>query len=275
MKGLRWTMMALAMLPGPAAAQTLSIFADGRTVISQFRAQFGNVTPGDAKGFPVLITAGGSYVLASDLVVPDLDTSAIVIRTSDPVTIDLNGFAIRGPNQCGTGSGGAGGCQGSGNGSGIETDQNSNTNGSTVYGGSIKGMGRLGVGLVGFGNVVRNMNVQHCRFGINATGLIHDNVLNRNGSSGISSFGAVVRNNHVSETAGVGITLFRGTAMDNVSERNSGFGFLSFNTPSNSNTPIPNAGYRGNYFADNNNGGAQVSGGTQLGLNMCQVAVCP
>lgn len=257
---------------GQVTAGLASLSAkDGRTIINQERALAGGITPGDAPGFPVTLDEGGSYVFTSDLEVPDVNTSAIILRTGDPVSINLNGFSIRGSNRCGIGENG---CTNPGSGNGIVTDFGSNTNGSVVFGGTVTGMGRSGVGLVGFGNTVRNMTVRNCQFGINATGLILDNVVNRNGNSGISSFNAVVKGNNASENFGVGILLFRGTASDNTADNNESFGFQSFNFSSNG-TPVPGAGYYGNFFARNNNGGPQVQEGTQLGLNVCELTVCP
>jgi hypothetical protein len=137
------------------------------------------------------------------------------------------------------------------------------------------GMGRNGVQLIGFGNTVRNMTVRNCVFGINATGLILDNVVERNGNFGISTFDGVVRNNFVSDNGGVGIFAFRGTVVDNVSQRNASFGFQSLNTDSGSGAPIPHAGFKGNVFSSNNNGGPEIGGGTQLGPNMCGIGLCP
>jgi hypothetical protein len=65
---------------------------DGVVLIDQARAMAGNVTPGDAPGFPVTITLTGSYKLSGNLTVPDGNTTAIDIRSSF-VTIDLNGFS--------------------------------------------------------------------------------------------------------------------------------------------------------------------------------------
>lgn len=244
---------------------------DGRIAINQEKAMLGGITPLDQPGFPVTISEGGSYVLTSDLVVPDVNTTAIELFGVTGVTLDLNGFSIRGPNVCGASV--AGGCNQTGNGSGIRTE--GNVNGSVVFGGTITGMGASGVSLIGFGNTVRNMTVRNCRFGISATGLILDNVVNRNGNSGISSFNAVVKGNSATENGGVGITLFRGTASDNTSSNNGSFGFQSFSFFSGTTTPTPGAGYRGNFFADNNNGGTQVSEGTQLGPNVCGIGLCP
>src|SRR5882724_9755177 len=82
------------------AAISSSLFAvDGVILIDQNRALAGNVTPGDAPGFPVTISQPGSYRLSGNITVPDVNTTAIQI-TAEYVTLDLNGFSIIGPNVC-------------------------------------------------------------------------------------------------------------------------------------------------------------------------------
>src|SRR5580704_7633428 len=82
------------------AAFPCSIYAvDGVILIDQNHALAGNITPGDAPGFPVTISQSGSYRLAGNLIVPDVNTSAIVV-TAENVSLDLNGFSIIGPNAC-------------------------------------------------------------------------------------------------------------------------------------------------------------------------------
>lgn len=74
---------------------TTSAFAvDGVVLIDQTRALAGNVTPGDAPGFPVTISLPGSYRLSGNLTVP-ASTNGIDIA-ADGVTLDLNGFQIAG-----------------------------------------------------------------------------------------------------------------------------------------------------------------------------------
>ena len=71
-----------------------ALAVDGVIEINQARAAAGNVTAGDGPGFPVVISAQGSYRLTSDLIVtPGQD--GIDVTTSF-VTIDLNGFNIVG-----------------------------------------------------------------------------------------------------------------------------------------------------------------------------------
>src|SRR2546421_5801594 len=72
---------------------------DGVVLINQNAALAGNVTPGDAPGFPVTISVSGSYRLSGNLVVPDANTTAVEITAAD-VTIDLNGFSVIGPTVC-------------------------------------------------------------------------------------------------------------------------------------------------------------------------------
>lgn len=74
--------------------------------IDQAKALAGNVTPGDAPGFPVTITQPGSYRLAGNLTVADINLGAIHIQSAGEVTLDLGGFVIKGgrcgPARCAT-----------------------------------------------------------------------------------------------------------------------------------------------------------------------------
>lgn len=78
--------VALVALSSPAAA------GDGRIEINQ-----ASIISGPT-GYPFTIGAPGSYVLTSDLVVPDATTGIRV--DADGVFLDLNGFAIRGSHVC-------------------------------------------------------------------------------------------------------------------------------------------------------------------------------
>jgi hypothetical protein len=85
--------MALALVA--AIVPTAAFAVDGVVLVDQAKAMAGNVTPGDAPGFPVTFTLPGSYRLASNLVVPAGVDAGIQINADD-VTIDLNGFTLRG-----------------------------------------------------------------------------------------------------------------------------------------------------------------------------------
>lgn len=107
---------------------------------------------GDTAGFPITIdgSAGRSYRLTGDLVVPNENTDGIVVDASD-IGIDLNNFAII-----------AAACVGamtnctptSGTGSGIERSSTA-IRSTSVRDGSIIGMGNFGV-LVGDQSEVRS-----------------------------------------------------------------------------------------------------------------------
>ena len=74
--------------------------AQAQTTIDQNKALAGNITPGDAAGFPITLSVTGSYKLTGNLVVP-ANTRGIEIQ-ADGVTLDLNGFSISGPVTCNT-----------------------------------------------------------------------------------------------------------------------------------------------------------------------------
>ena len=79
-------------------APSLGWASDGRLEISQTCAATG-CFPGDSAGFPVTISVSGSYVLTSDLVVANVASNGIQMQTQG-VTLDLNGFTVRGPVTC-------------------------------------------------------------------------------------------------------------------------------------------------------------------------------
>ncbi len=81
--------LLLLALTGPALA------TDGVAEINQTCAVQTGCFSGDTAGYPVTIdgTAGRSYRLTGDLIVPDENTDGIKVSTPS-VTIDLNGFEI-------------------------------------------------------------------------------------------------------------------------------------------------------------------------------------
>jgi hypothetical protein len=84
------TFLCVVSLTGPASA---AVERGGVVPIDQNRALAGGVTPGDAPGFPIVITQPGSYRLAGNL--DSGFANAIEIATSN-VTLDLDGFRITG-----------------------------------------------------------------------------------------------------------------------------------------------------------------------------------
>jgi hypothetical protein len=90
----------LTTLPTAAWAQKAGAGSgDGVVAIDQTKALNGNVTAGDAAGFPVRISQSGSYRLTSDLVVP-AGLDGIQVMSGVTAVIDMAGYAIIGPANC-------------------------------------------------------------------------------------------------------------------------------------------------------------------------------
>ena len=268
--------LALAcMLAMPAFA------VDGVTEINQVRANAGLVTPTDAAGFPVTIGESGSYRLTGNLLVTNVNTTAIEITVPN-VTLDLNGFEIRNL------------FPGSGTGDGIFTEQEN----VTIHNGTIRDMGRHGIlvqnpnGLRASIRKIRALNngasgiatgaysiVEDCIAADNATFGITGNIgsiLRRNIATGNSSTGlrcsqpntdCVFIGNHSRANGLYGIEAGAGSLVSqNSATRNANVGLRLGN----------GAGYGDNVLDDNNGGGNQVQGGDEMGTNVCQGnTTCP
>ncbi len=122
------------------AASGAVLASDGLYQISETCVGTG-CFPGDSFDFPVTITEPGSYQLTSDLEVAGINTTAIKVE-ADGVTIDLNGFEIRGPSICTYTTAGGTTCSAAGNGIGID---NSAGGRLTVHNGRVTGMGFTGI----------------------------------------------------------------------------------------------------------------------------------
>ena len=141
----------VASLVAFAAVATPAYAVDGVVLINQAVALNGNVTPGDAPGFPVTISVPGSYRLSSNLTVPDANTTAIDVL-ADNVTIDLNGFSIIGPVSC---VGFPAKCNQDGQGVGIQTNVHTNLK---IFNGNVQGMGNHGIVALGFSNLIEKVH---------------------------------------------------------------------------------------------------------------------
>lgn len=248
---------------------------DGVTLINQSNATAGNVTPGDTPGFPVSINLPGIYKLSSNLVVSNQNTTAIQINV-DNVTIDLNGFAILGPNVCPTdGVNVAQPCTKVSSspftvGMGIDagTAVAFNVNNTRVLNGTINGMGGIGV----FANVnarIENVNItSNGYYGIYTFGgEIVDTLVRGNGNTGILTTGAIIRSSRSIFNRGDGIaTTAVSIVTDSVIATN-----LTYGLNMSANTRFTN-----NVIYDNNGGtgSVQLIGGTSTGINTCNFAAC-
>ena len=119
-------------------ALATTVFAvDGVIELNHRRALTGG--PGDAPGYPIILTTPGSYVLTGELTPPDENTTGIEVH-GEGTTIDLNGFAIRGPASC-SGAGAALACVPVGTGAGIQIAASD----VTILDGVITGVGGSGI----------------------------------------------------------------------------------------------------------------------------------
>lgn len=132
---LRGTIPVLTTLLSSALVASASLAADGIFEINQTCAEQGGCFPGDTAGFPVTISAPGSYRSTSNLEVPTLNTTAIQV-VADDVQIDLAGFVIRGREDCRPD------CGAPGSGSGIDASGRENV---AVRNGTVIGMGNSAV----------------------------------------------------------------------------------------------------------------------------------
>jgi len=208
MSAIRLLALALVGLaPGTALAAPV-------VEIDQQKALAGGVTRSDAPGFPVTIDRRGSYVLTSNLTVPDAGTTAIDIRASK-VNLDLGGFTIQGPVACKGVP--AMDCAPAGKGDGIHSARD--TEQVAIRYGFVKGMGDDGVELLGYGSMVQSVKAMEngdVGLRINNHGSVLESAAERNGGHGVEAGGfAKIRNTRSYGNGGTGI---KGKTQSDISE---------------------------------------------------------
>ena len=246
--------------------------------------------PGDAPGFPVEITASGSYVLTSNIAVADENTTAIY-SSADSVSIDLGGFTISGVTTCSGTSPLV--CTQTGTGNGVEIQAGK---AGSILNGTVRNMGDTGIR--SFEGLIENVVVKHNGGSgiINSFGVVQNNVARENGEAGIECFTClmqfnVVTNNGAYGIVGAGLSRIR---INQVESNGIGGGmtgpgiiadgFIENNSVS-SNRGAGLVGtsvtiYGGNVFQANEQSGTpdptnQVTGGDQFGANYCHGVLCP
>jgi hypothetical protein len=266
------SLLALAVT-GPAQA------VDGVIEINQARAKAGGVTPGDTPLFPVTLSQSGSYRLTGNLDVTDAsarpggtlaeNTTAILI-TAAGVTIDLNGFMIKGPCTGGPP------CSPLGSGRGIDAGSFGQV-GVTVVNGTVQGMGDAGLVVNGRGSLVEKVRalsngangidgetVTSCTafsnagFGIQAT-TVTGCTASTNGLAGIAGTSTTVTGSSAFSNKGNGITAT--TVANCTANSNGGFGIaaaLATGCTASSNTSSP-----------------QINATGIAGHNLCTGVPCP
>lgn len=170
-------LVCLALLAPAAHA------SDGRREINQAAVLA-------AGGFPFVISQPGSYLLTSDLVVPDANTTAIQVSTASGVTLDLNGFTVRGPVTCSHSQqayydASQVTCSASGTGDGIYASAS-----TWIRNGHVRGFGRYGIAAGG---------------GLSAHVVVEDVRAEQNAQGGIYLNNGTVRRVNVTLNGGDGI----------------------------------------------------------------------
>ncbi len=223
------------------------VFAsDGVLEISQACVSIGCFA-GDEAGFPVQITAPGSYRLTSNLDVrgessPQNVTAIDVVTGSLGATIDLNGFSILGPTSCPEFPPV---CSPTGGGIGVDVSGDM----VTVRNGRIRGMGNDGVRVTGTAGRVEDLHVEHCgdigvQIAASGGGMAINNFIRFNGNHGIFAGPS-------------------GLILGNVLFQNGGWGVDG----------ASNTAYGHNLFHANDSG--HYDSGIQIDGNVCATALCP
>lgn len=260
------TLPLVLALSGPAFA------ADGVLEINQACATQTGCFAGDPAGFPVTITQAGSYRLTGNLVVP-ANTTAIRIDTEN-VTLDLGGFAVKGPNAC------AGypvtACTTENGAPGISAPTVNEVL-AVVRNGRVTGMGGACIDLAGNSSTVEQVAVVNCgndgiRMGFG--GRVAQSVSANSRLNGINlNDGATAEGNEIRGNGSSGISMGSGSlgggvggiAIGNRISRNGVFG-------------IANSGLFNFALASKNvfssNGSIAFSGVRSLGDNLCSGVLC-
>lgn len=247
-----------------AGGPTLAV--DGVIEINQARALAGGVTATDTPGFPVTIDQRGSYRLTSNLEVAGSEGILIV---DSYVTLDLNGFVVRGNSQGGSSANGIRSTHVNAKivngrvqlfaGQGLDLEDQ-----AWVENLAVSDNGTTGIRVFD-DSVVRNCQVmtnggRGVWAGENAN--IIGNTVHNSGSVGIRVDGGVVTHNTVTSSGNLGVqaelpTLV--TANTVVDSTSAGLGLCN------------GCGYSNNVLANTTN----VSGGVQMGPNLCGNSLCP
>lgn len=247
---LAWRAPAAILAASVVLLTTPALAVDGEILINQAKANAGGVTPGDAAGFPVTLSRPGRYKLSGNLAVPEAFSGISV--TANDVTLDLNGFTIKGDNSSYAVLG-------------VSVVRLRVMNGTIT--GFTNSNGGFGIDADGEGDLVENM-----RFVGNTAALamqgarIRNNTL-ANNEFGINSCSNCLIENNIVTGSQLHTAIFaeQSVLLGNLIVGNGGYAFLG-----NGN------GYGNNILIGNHGGGAQISGtgNIQLHPNGCDPA-CP
>ncbi|MDJ0788545.1 MAG: hypothetical protein QNK05_17195 [Myxococcota bacterium] len=195
MRTLRMLLLSSALCSLALLLSSAAGGVDGRIELNQ-------ATIDAAGGFPFMINQPGSYVLTGDLSVGAGSNSGIRIQAAD-VTLDLNGFSLRGPDSCSPGS-----CSGGARFGIIAAG--SQVVHTVVRNGNVSGFSGVCV-FVFEASHVTDLSVSSCGLaGISAGAgsLVESNRVEDVGGSGLS----------LSDDTGYGLNVVRNTGLANSSE---------------------------------------------------------
>ena len=220
----------------------------GEILLTHAKALAGNVTPGDAPGYPITLSLPGTYQFSGN-VHPTANTIGISIG-SDDVTIDLNGFRLHGSTTAFFGIAGS-------------------ARSVTIKNGTITGFKFDGIFGTGDYWVVENMRiVQNDRDGISlgSLALIQSSLVADNNARGIrtGSF-SIIQENTVSRNLGVGIETSASTVVANTISYNGSLGLTGGGT----------TGYGDNTLQGNNPAGGSVEALNVVPMNPNACSLCP
>jgi hypothetical protein len=202
----RWLALAISLLPAASLA------TDGVIELSHAKALAGDATlsPPDDPGYPIEIRTPGSYRLTSDLTPTGED--AIVLK-ADLVNLDLNGFAIRGGEQCAPGA-----CSPGTGMSGVIGDRRGPGGAFvTIRNGDVSGFGSTCI-VLGGGSRVENVRVLACGgqgIELGPSSAAFANYVANTGVSSLTFRGGGIFRDNVMESAGLNVaspTIVGGTA---------------------------------------------------------------
>ncbi len=256
---------SLAAIAIAVAASTSALASDGVIEINQARAEAGNVTVGDSPGFPVTLSAKGSYLLTSNL---DAGAESGIEITAPDVTVDLNGFKLsgtavdgsKGINSTFVGSRVRDGVVQSFNSGGIHLDDDAVVENVRVTDSNSHG--------ISVGNNSRVTNCQAVRHGLRGIGAGNNAVVSGNISQdsfiGIRADGGVIRDNTVQGDGNIGI---QAEGRPTVVINNTVNGDWDIGLAMSS-----SVGYGGNSISGGTN--HVNNNGVQIGPNLCGTNLC-
>lgn len=260
-------------------APCLVLATDGVIEINQAKVLAGG-------GFPYTIASAGSYRLTSDLLVtaaPDPPNTTAILITAPGVTLDLNGFSIRGPITC---TQIPASCNGAGTGNGIRAQLGGVFDGNlTVRNGNVRGMGGIGVYIEGAGGNFEDLEVTHCAGGgLSLSGVARGIQAHLNAAFGIFLFGGSLTGSVSTNNFGPGIIAGVASVVGNTAYQNQGKGIQADRSVVRDNVcvantaaalDLANAAWVGNLLAQCPELGCVSGSGVQLGANSCEGALCP